>query len=172
MKKNTLRLVGAASILYFTILFLARGFLPPDFTPPLYFLVGPLLLVVLILVFDLSARATRPSATAVERAPSRSLSREVKLLTRQIEVATRASLEYFESILQSRLQSILVDKVCLETSLERDTVIGLLGNPRLGSSLLRDEQLYRLLYSKPAGRGTARVKMLEEAVERIGAWKP
>lgn len=94
------------------------------------------------------------------------------MLTRQIDVATLASVEYFESILQLRLRSILVDKVCLETGLERETVLGLLGNPGLGPGLLRDETLYRLLYSKPPGRGAARVRTLEEAVERVGAWKP
>lgn len=93
-------------------------------------------------------------------------------MTRQIDVATHASSDYFESILLLRLREILVNKVSLETGLEREGVLGLLGDYRLGVGLLRDERLYRLLYSKPGGRGAARVRMLEETVERIEAWKP
>jgi hypothetical protein len=172
LKKNTLKLIAATSVLYFAVLFLSRGFLPPDITPPLYLLVGPLLLVLLVLVSDLSVRATSPSESAIRKPPSRTLAREVKLLTRQIDVATQASSAYFESILLSRLRDVLVNKVSLETGLEREGVLDLLGNYRLGVGLLRDERLYRLLYSKPGARGAARVKMLDEAVERIEAWKP
>ncbi len=172
MKKNILRLILPASVLYFAVLFLARGLLPPDVSPPLYFLVGPFLLVVLILVSDLSARAASPSETALRHPPSRTLARKVKLLTGQISVAEKASPEYFESVLLLRLRDILADKVSLETGMEKEGVLELMGDPGLGAGLLRDEGLYRLLYRKPVRRGTARVRLLKEAVERVEAWKP
>lgn len=172
MKRNTLKLVLVAGAVYYGLLYFTGGFLPGGFTPPLYFLVGPLVVLVAILASDLSARATVPSEARRVLAPSRRLAWEVAQLTRQIEVGARASPEYFENVLVARLRDALVEKVGLETGMERKMVREILANPRLGPGLLRSDELYRLLYSPAPARGAARVKMLEEAVARVEAWKP
>lgn len=172
MKRNSLKLVLVAGIVYYGLLYFAGGFLPEGFTPPLYFLVGPLLVLVLILASDLSARATVPSETRMVRAPSKRLAREVAQLTRQVEVGSRASPDYFENVLMARLRDALVEKVRLETGMDRERVQEILANPRLGPGLLKSDGLYRLLYSPAPARGAARARMLEEAVALVEAWKP
>ena len=171
MKRRTLAPVLMASGLYYTVIFFARSLFPADFTPPLYFLVVPLLVLVLILVSDLSYRATIPTEAVVKNPPSRTLSREVQMLSRQIEVGTSSSLGYFERLLQTRLREILVEKVSLETGMDQGRVREVLANPRLGQGLLRNDQLFRLLYSPPPAKGPARVRMLEDAVALVEAWK-
>ncbi len=172
MKRETLKLLILASAGYYAVLFFARSFFPGDFTPPLYFLVGPLLLFVLILVSDLSYRATVPTEARVKNPPSRKLAREVQELTRQIEVGSAASPGYFENVMLARLREILVEKVSLEIGMEPERVRESMGNPRLGTRLLGNDTLYRLLYNPPQARGPARVKLLEDAIALVEAWKP
>jgi hypothetical protein len=171
LKKSTLKLVLLASAVYYATFLFARSFFPGDFTPPLYFLVGPLILFVLILISDLSYRATVPMEVRVKNPPSRKLAREIQQLSRQIEVGSRASPGYFENVLLVRVREVLVERVSLETGMEPGRVRELLENPGLGTGLLRNDSLYRLLYSPPPARGPARVKMLEDAVALVEAWK-
>ena len=135
-------------------------------------MVGPLLLVVLIIVSDLAYRATTPTETPARNTPGRRLAREVRLLTQQIEVGTRASPEYFDTFLLARLREILVERVSLETGMDRALVREVLANWKLGPGLLHDRELYNLLYTEPPPRGGARFRLLKEAVSRIEAWKP
>ena len=93
-------------------------------------------------------------------------------MTRQIEVGAKSSKSYYDGLLLARLQEVLVDKVSLETGLEKKRVQEILKNSSLGPGLLRDQELYRLLYSGAPGRGPGRVRMLEQAVAAIEAWKP
>ncbi len=172
MNKSNLRLVLAVSVLYFAILFLTRGFFPNEITTPLYLLVGPLLLVVLVLASDLAYRASVPSQIAEKPHTSRRLMREVSLLTEQIEVGARASPEYFDDILTVKLREILIEKMSLELGMSRERLREVLANQRLGPGLLKDRELYRLLYSGAPARGWPRLKMLDEAAARIEAWKP
>ncbi len=79
---------------------------------------------------------------------------------------------YFESILLNRLRDILVEKVSLETGMEKEKVKQEIADVVQGPALVRDEQLYRLLYSSTPGKGATRVKMLREAIDRIETWKP
>ena len=72
----------------------------------------------------------------------------------------------------TRLQEILVDKVSLETGIGRERVREVLTTPRLGQGLLRNDQLYMLLYNGVPAKGSARVKMLEDAIALVGSWKP
>jgi len=172
LKQSTLRLVVVVSALYFFILFLARGLFPSGFTLPFYFLAAPLLLVVLVLVSDLTGRATVPTETPLKAVRGRTLSRRVQELARQIEVGATSSRSYYDSILLARLQALLVEKVSLETGMDKKRVQEILKNETLGPGLLRSQELYRLLYSGAPARGPGRVKLLEEAVAEIEAWKP
>ncbi len=172
MKKSSLRLVVVAAAAYYALLFLVSS-LSATNLPPLLFLIVPLVVLVMILVSDLSYRAQVPTEIVARNPPSRKLAREVQELTRQIEVGSRASQEYFENVVLARLRDVLVGKVVVETGLDPQRVRETLGNQRLGPGLLRDETVYRLLYSPSrAGRGSGRVNMLEEAVARIEDWKP
>ena len=172
MKRNTLKLVLVAAVVYYSLLLSLGGFLPGGFAPPLYFLVGPLLALVLILAVDLSARATVPSETRRVVTPPRRLAREVAQLARQVEVGSRASPGYFGNLLVARVRDALVEKVRLEAGMDRERVREILANPRLGPGLLKSDRLYRLLYSPAPARGAARIRMLEEAVALVEAWKP
>ncbi len=160
------------SVLYFAVLFLARGLYPSGFTLPFYFLAAPLFLVVLVLVSDLTGRATVPTETPVKAVRGRALSRRVQELARQIEVGASSSRSYFDGILLTRLQVLLVEKVSLETGMDKKRVQEILKNKVLGAGLLRSQELYRLLYSGAPAKGLGRVKLLEEAVAAIEAWKP
>ena len=171
MRKTTLKLVLMASGAYYAILFFASSFFPADITPPVYFLVGPLLVLVAILASDLSRRATVPTEVGVRNPPSRTLSREVQQLSRRIEVGASSSPSYFESLLLARLREVLVERVALETGMDRERVRELLANPRLGPGLLRNHLLHRLLYSPPPAKGPARVKLLEDVIAMTEAWK-
>lgn len=171
MKRSTISLITIGAGLYFAVVFLVRGYLPSDYSPPTYFLVAPLAALVLVLVADLASRATVRSESPVRRVQRRLLSREVQFLTDQIETATHASPEYFDKILRGRLRGILSDKVSLEMGMDRERVKNILGNPVLGPGLLRDRQLYDLLYSRTSARGHNRVKMIEETVARVEAWR-
>lgn len=171
MKRTSLKLVALASGMYYATLVAALSFSPGNFNPPLFLLAGPLLVLVFVLVSDLSYWATRPTEAYAKNPPIRKLAREVHEVAKQVEVASKASPEYFERVLLARLRSILVEKVSLETGIERERVSEVLSNAALGPGLLKDDQLYMLLYRPPPGRGPARVRMLEDAVERIEAWK-
>ena len=171
MKRSTISLIIIGAGLYFAVVFFVRGYLPSDYSPPAYFLVAPLAALVLVLVADLASRATVPSQSPVKKAQRRLLSREVQFLTDQIETSTRASPEYYDKILRGRLRGILTDKVSLETGIDRERTKNILENPALGPGLLRDRQLYDLLYSRTSTRGHNRVKMIEETVARVEAWR-
>jgi hypothetical protein len=88
-----------------------------------------------------------------------------------VEVASRASEAYFETILLNRLRDILVEKVSLETGIEKENVKQDLADAVKGPALVRDVPLYRLLYSSTPLKGAMRVKMLREAIDGIEAWK-
>lgn len=172
MKKRTLTLVVAAAAVYYSILVLALTFLPPGLDPPVYFLVAPLIIPVLVIANDLSSRATLPRKTrTIPPVPGR-LSREVEVLTRQIEVGVESSPDYFEKVLVERLRDVLTEKVALETGMDRARVREVLANPSLGPGLLRDRRLYNLLYSAASAKGPARVKMLDETTALVESWKP
>jgi hypothetical protein len=172
MRKNTVRLIVAGSAVYFTVLLFSRGLFASGYEPRLYLLVAPLLLLLVILAGDLASRATTPRETPAGLVTGRVMSMEVQHLTRQIQVASRASRSYFENVLLSRLRNILLEKACLETGICREKVQGLLGDPGLGPGFLKDPELYRLLYTPAGATGQARVSLLLEAVRRVEAWKP
>ncbi len=124
------------------------------------------------MVTDLAGRATVPSDVLVKPRAGRKLGWDVQRLTRQIEVGSHASGEYYNLVLLERLRGVLVEKVCLETGMERERVKDVLKNKILGPAMLRNRELYRLLYTGAPVPGPGRVKLLEEAMAGIEAWKP
>jgi hypothetical protein len=171
LKRSTLKLLGVASGIYVLFLLFLRSLVPETQTPSLTLLALPLVILALILVSDLSFRATAPSKTPARTKIRRFQARDVQYLSRQVDVAAFGSQEYFESILLNRLRSILAEKVSLETGIEKEQVKQELGDAVKGPVLARDEPLYRLLYSSIPPKGAARIKMLREAIDRIEAWK-
>jgi len=95
----------------------------------------------------------------------------VQFLSRQIEVAAGASQAYFETILLNRLRDVMIERVSLETGMEKEIVKRELADGRLGPALVRDPVLYSLLYDSRPLKGSARIEMLRETTVRIEAWK-
>ncbi|TMI21707.1 hypothetical protein E6H31_04895 [Candidatus Bathyarchaeota archaeon] len=171
MRHSTLKLLVLSSGLYVLFLVFLRSLLPEPLAPSITILALPLLILVLILVSDLSYRATTPLKTPARTRVQRFQARDVQYLSRQVEVASIGSQAYFESILLSRLIDIFAEKVSLETGIEKEKVKQELADAVKGPALVRDGLLYRLLYGSTSFRGATRVKMLREAVDGIEAWK-
>ena len=172
MKRSTIILLVEVSALYFALLIVSRGFLPGSFNIPIYFLVLPFLVVVVILAIDLTGRVTVPTETRKKTRAPRKIGRGIERLTKQVEVGTSASGGYYETVLTSRLRDALVEKVALETEMDKDRTRETLKNKLLGPSLLRDPELYALLYSGSPPSGPGRLTDLERTVKLIEAWKP
>ena len=171
MRRSTLQLLLLASGLYVLFLVFLRSLIPETLTPTVTLLALPLVLLALILASDLSYRATAPSKITARPRIRRFQARDVQYLSRQVAVASKGSQGYFESTLVNRLRDILAEKVSLETGIAKERVKHELADPAKGRALVRDEPLYRLLYSSTTPKGAARIKMLREAVDRIEAWK-
>ena len=172
MKRTTIILLGEVSALYFALLILARGFLPESSSVPIYFLVLPFVVIVLALAVDLTGRVTTPSETTNRKPLPRKLGRGIERLTKQVEVGTSASKGYYETVLRSRLREILVEKVALETGMDKNRAREVLKNRLLGQGILRNPELYALLYSGAPPPGPGRIKNLERTVKLIEGWKP
>jgi len=129
-------------------------------------------MVVLLLLNDLTARATLPSERKPRGVAQRRLARRVHQLTQQIEVGAKSSRSYYDTVMMARMREILVEKVSLETGIEENQVKVTLSNKNLGTALLKNIELYRLLYSGTPPPGPERVKLLEKAANMIEAWKP
>ncbi len=172
MRRTTLRLLIIASGVYVLFLIFLRSLIPETLTPSVTLLVLPLIMLLLILVSDLSLRATTPSKTPVRMRVRRFEARDVQYLTRQVEVASKGSPAYFDTILLSRLRDVLVEKVSLETGIEKENVKRELADSTKGPKLVGNVPLYRLLYSSTAPKGAMRIKMLRETIDGIEAWKP
>jgi len=160
-----------ASAVYVLLLVLLRSVIPEALTPTVTLLALPLVLLALILAVDLSDRATVPSETVAREDPRRLRARDLQFLTRQVEVAANASPAYFETILRGRLRDQLVEKVSLETGMEKESVKHALADSNLGPRLLKDLEMYKLLYYPPPRDAKARLQMLRETVDRIESWK-
>jgi len=172
LKPSTLRFLIVVSAIYVFALVLLRSIIPETLTPTLSLLALPLVLVVLVLAFDLSDRATIPSRTKAPEGPRRLRARDVQYLTRQVEVAAKASPAYFETILRGRLRELLVEKVSLETGMERESVKRALADANIGPRLLKDLETYKLLYYSPPRGAEARLHLLRQIIDRIEGWKP
>jgi len=170
LKHSTLRLLVIVSGIYVLLLVLFRSIIPETVSPTVSLLALPLVLLALILSLDLSDRATRPSPTKAREAPRRLRARDVQFLTRQVEVAAKASPAYFEAILRGRLRDLLVEKVSLETGMEKELVKRALVDANIGPRLLKDLETYKLLYYSPPRGAVARLQLLRQIIDRVEGW--
>jgi len=171
LRRGTLKLLALASSVYVLFLVFLRSLIPETLSPSVTLLALPLIILVLILVSDLSYRATAPSKTPAQRSVRRFQARGVQYLSRQVAVASSGSQAYFESILLSRLRDIFAEKVSLETGIEKENVKQELADAVKGPALVGNGPLYRLLYNSTPSNGATRVRMLREAIDAIEAWK-
>jgi len=160
-----------ASAVYVLLLVLLRSVIPEALTPTVTLLALPLVLLSLILAVDLSDRATVPSETIAREDPRRLRARDIQFLTRQVEVAAKASPAYFETILRGRLRDLLAEKVSLETGTDNEYVKRALADHDLGPRLIKDPELCKLLYYSPPRGGEARLQLLRQIIDRIEGWK-
>jgi hypothetical protein len=130
----------------------------------------PLVVLAILLVLDLSGRATYPSDVRVKENPRRLRARDLRYLTRQVEVAAKASPAYFETILRSRLRDLLAEKVSLETGMEKELVKRALADDQLGPQLLKDQETHALLYYPPPRNAEARLETLRRIIDKIERW--
>jgi hypothetical protein len=168
LKRSTLKLLVPASAVYVFFLIFLRSIIPEKLTPSITLLALPLIILALILLSDLSYRAVVPASNPIRAKPRQVRARDVHFLSKQVEVASRSSGEFFETLL-SRLRGLMVEKVSLETGMDREKVKRDLQNSTLGPALI-GSKLHRLLYASLPPRGTARVKMLQETVDEIEDW--
>ena len=59
----------------------------------------------------------------------------------------------------------------METGMEKESVKHALADSNLGPRLLKDLEMYKLLYYPPPREAKARLQMLRETVDRIESWK-
>jgi len=171
LKRKTLRVLVLASGIYLSLVFLFQGLTPEALSPPVSILAFPLVIFAVLLAMDLSGRATHPSEIRAKESPRRLRARDVAYLTRQVEVAAKASPAYFETILLNRLRDLLAEKVSLETGLEKESLKEALADQKLGPRLLGEQETYALLYYPPPRSAEARLETLRRAIDRIERWK-
>jgi len=171
LKRSTLTLLAIASGFYLLLLIVLRSLIPETLAPTLPLLALPLVVLALILTLNLSDRSTAPFELKARETPRRMRAMDMQSLTRQVEVAGRSSPGYFDTVLRNRLRDLLIEKVSLETGMERESVRRTLADERQGPLLLGDFALYRLLYYPPARKSEARLQMLRETIDRIESWK-
>lgn len=95
----------------------------------------------------------------------------MQFLSGQFRVAANASNSYFENVVRARLRELLTAKVALESGLDNETVRRILSDPKDGQRLLKDETLYRMIYGPTPQRGLARINLIGDAIDLIGAWR-
>jgi len=144
---------------------------PSESTPTLSLTGIPLIVIAVIIVRDLARRSTGPTRQKIIAPREGFKGSPVQFLSGQFRVAAGASNSYFENVVRARLKELLTTKVALQTGLDRDTARRLLSDPSRGPRLLEDESLYRMLYGPSPKSGIARLNMIGDAIELIGAWK-
>jgi hypothetical protein len=171
LNKNAIRLLLWTAVAYVILLVLIRGSIPDNSIPTITLTGIPLIVITAIIVQDLLRRSTRPTKTLKTSQRERLVGRPVQLLSGQIRVAESASDSYFEGVIRARLKELMTTKASLETGLEYEQVRQILADSATGPRLIGDTRLYGLLYAPAPGKGSARLKLIEEAVALIGAWK-
>jgi hypothetical protein len=120
---------------------------------------------------DLARNSTTPTVRRPIATTTGFRGNHVQFLSGQFRVAANASNSYFENVVRARLRELLTTKVSLETGLDDATVRRMLSDPIDGPRLLEDETLYRMLYGPTRQGGLARINLIGDAIDLIGAWK-
>ncbi len=169
---NTIKLLFWSGVAYTVLLVLVRGIFPSESTPPISLTGIPLVVIVVMIALDLARRSTSPT---VRRRTINTTTgfrgNPVQFLSGQFRVAASASNSYFENVIRARLRELLTTKVALETGLESEKVRRLLSDLSEGQRLLQDEPLYRMLYGPTPQGKKAKMNMIGDAIDLIGAWK-
>ncbi len=168
---KTVRLLFWSAVAYAVLLVLVRGVFPSESTPTISLTGIPLIVIVVIITRDLGRKSTSPAERVSIATNTISRGDPVQFLSGQLRVAYSASNSYFENVVRTRLRELLTSKVALEAGLENDLVRRLLSDPRQGPQLLKDETLYRILYGTTPKDGQARMSLIHDAIELIGAWR-
>lgn len=167
---NTVRLLFWSSIAYAVLLVLVRGLFPSESTPAISLTGIPLVVMIIVIARDLARKSSSPTIRKAIPTISGFKGNPVQFLGGQFRVAAAASDSYFESAVRARLKELLITKVALETGLEKETARQVLSDPRRGLGLLEDESLYRMIYGPAPRGGQARMKMISDSIDLIGAW--
>lgn len=168
---KSVRLLIWSAVAYAVLLVLVRGVLPSESTPTISLTGIPLIVMILMIARDLVRKSTSPTKKMAIAKTTSFHGNPVQFLSAQFRVAADASNSYFENIVQARLKELLVTKISLERGLEIDTVRRLMSDKTRGPQLLEDESLYRMLYGPTPPAGLARMNMISDAIDLIGAWK-
>jgi hypothetical protein len=168
---KTVRLLLWSAVAYTLVLVLTRGILPSESAPAISLTAIPLIVVVVMIVRDLADRSTTPTLNRSMIASTSFQGTHLQFLSGQFRVAASASNSYFENVVQSRLRELLTGKVVVEMGLEQEVVRRILSDPRQGARLLKDETLYRMVYGPSPQGARARMRMIGDAIDMIGAWK-
>jgi hypothetical protein len=168
---NTVRLLFWSAVAYGILLVLVRGIFPSESAPTISLTGIPLIVIVAVIARDLAKRSTSPTLRTSLPTTTSFRGSPIQFLSGQFRVAANASNSYFENVVRAKLKELLTVKVALETGIETDLVRRVLSDPKDGPRLLEDESLYRMLYGPPPQGRLARITMIGEAIELIGAWE-
>ena len=168
---RTINLVFWSVVAYAVMLILIRGFLPQGSPQTISLLGIPLLVVAVFIARELTRESTTP--TVGSRKPPDSTSRDdpVELLRNQLGTAVAASDSYFENGIRVRLRELLVDKMVLETGLEKEAFKQLWDDPERAQQLIQNDELYEVLRGPVPSAGAERLKMIDRAIDMIEEWK-
>jgi len=167
---KSLSLLFWSAVAYGVVLFLTVAVFPSASTSlPLTGI--PLILIATMIARNLARRSTIPAVSKTTVVQAGFKGSPVQFLSGQIKVAADSTNSYFDNILRARLRELMISKVALQTGMESGTVRRLLSDPGERRELLHDEAIYGMLYGPPPRTGAARMNMIDEAVDLIGAWK-
>lgn len=168
---SAVRLLFWSAVVYALLLVLVRGVLPSESAPAISLTGIPLIVIVVMIARDLTRKSTSPTVRRAFATTAGFRGNPVQFLSGQFRVAANASNSYFENVVRARLRELLTTKVALEIGVENETVRRILLDPRDGPRLLEDETLYRMLYGPTPQGGLARLNLIGDAIDLIGAWK-
>ena len=168
---SAVRLLFWSAVVYALLLVLVRGVLPSESAPAISLTGIPLIVIVVIIARDLTRKSTSPTVRRAITTTVGFRGNPVQFLSGQFRVAANASNSYFENVVRARLRELLTTKVALEIGVENETVRRILLDPRDGPRLLEDETLYRMLYGPTPQGWLARLNLIGDAIDLIGAWK-
>ena len=168
---SAVRLLFWSAVVYTLLLVLVRGVLPSESAPAISLTGIPLIVIVVMIARDLTRKSTSPTVRRAITTTVGFRGNPVQFLSGQFRVAANASNSYFENVVRARLRELLTTKVALEIGVENETVRRILLDPRDGPRLLEDETLYRMLYGPTPQGWLARLNLIGDAIDLIGAWK-
>jgi len=168
---NTIKLLFWSGIAYALLLVLVRGVFPSESAPTISLTGIPLIVIVVMIARDLARKSTSPTIGRTMAKTTGFRGSPVEFLSGQFRVATDASNSYFENVVRGKLRELLTAKVALETGQDNETVRRILSDPREGPLLLEDDSLFSTLYGPTPQNGLARMNLISDAIDLIGAWK-